>query len=528
MNQFLNKLHRELRPSATSKHYYNDFIAIGMDLRNRKNKLILHHYEVCYKGTLLILSKNEIHTFLKLLDETLEERLILFTNSINDLNVYLKADLRFNTFCRNTATNFTYKAYFLKHIEFRSTKELLQKEYKTKELEKEMRKYTDYKNLPRTITGFTRRLMKEKLPVCGETYFTEDLAAKVDSIYKGGIMVCYDYWKNDLIENVDSYDVISEYPSMFLLYNYPTKFHKGNVDELKRYLRKGLACIITIQLHDFELECNTFPYMLEQMTRAKGKEITVTDLDFRRIVKYYKLKFDITSVYISEYAPLPKEVTDFVIEQFKVKNSIDKRKDPFQYQMAKIRLNSIYGIMCQNPFKYGKSIWEYNAEEHQWNWLWGVWTAALGRHHIYSLLESVSSASVCYIDTDCIKGQDLYGVEEFNDRVLKRLRYRGFDVICGILKKENKYPMKAVFKKMKTYATQDGDEFKVVMSGVVSETREKEVGNIENFLNDDFIIEKGYKQKILDTDYIFEYYAPVGDLSNIMDMISIKGGVRIC
>lgn len=86
------------------------------------------------------------------------------------------------------------------------------------------------------------------------------------------------------------------------------------------------------------------------------REIVITNLDFKIIEKDYDFKIKLIKEIIPFFSaePLPDDLRNLIMEKFNNKEKYTKGSE--EYEQAKIFLNSIFGLFCQNQMKYNNAI----------------------------------------------------------------------------------------------------------------------------------------------------------------------------
>lgn len=138
---------------------------------------------------------------------------------------------------------------------------------------------------------------------------------------------------------------------------------------------------------------------------------TFTDLDFRIIQRDYDYIIEEFTHFIPFEAcqKLPGSLRGYIKEQFTVKERFEEGSA--EYEEAKIFLNSIFGLFCQNHLVYGKSADCFTAKQRPL--VIGVFVAAYGRFFLWDIARQHNPLAW---DTDGFKTEDTLDLDLFNER----------------------------------------------------------------------------------------------------------------
>ena len=333
--------------------------------------------------------------------------------------------------------------------------------------------HDNLETIPMTSTGYVRRRCRNacrKNPhyrdkVFIKTKMTEKVYELLKETARGGNTHANRHMSGRIFHEVDSYDVVSSYPTQMVLQKFPmTKFQPyGEIDnkgEL-RTLLDSKACLFRATFTELKVNQNTtIPYIPLAKVLCHGKglrmdngrilqceyvTITLTDIDYKIISKQYTWKDEyITDMHISEYDYLPEELRGVIMEYYKdkceLKWSIENETDgekleelEYFYGKKKNELNGIFGMTYTDPIR--ETITE--NEDGQWEsepadiaselekfyksrnsflfYAWGVWVTARARDWLQILLDTADSSvnglgmASIYCDTDSCKG---VGIDE--------------------------------------------------------------------------------------------------------------------
>lgn len=298
---------------------------------------------------------------------------------------------------------------------------------------------------PMTSTGYVRRDAKRAV-ANGKKNLARDIFPEY-RVYKllregfrGGDTHANRYYSGKIIENVKSKDRSSSYPDVLCNCQYPiSEFleEEPNTERLFELMEKrGKACLFRCHFKNIALtnELNGFPYLpRDKCSRIAGDEIdngrilkagyietVLTDIDFRIVLKEYKWEsFEVLELYSARYGYLPREIINLNIMYYRKKTELkDVEGKELFYMKSKNKLNSIYGMMAQNPVRktilfdgvsftpddeYVECV-EYEKVKHKsfLCYQWGVWTTAWARYRLREGLW-ICGAGAVYVDTDSVK-----------------------------------------------------------------------------------------------------------------------------
>lgn len=300
--------------------------------------------------------------------------------------------------------------------------------------------------IPLTSTGYVRRdtknaVRKERRGLAKEIAPDYELYTLLREAFRGGNCHANRFYAGKILHDVKSKDRSSSYPDVLCNCKFPiSRFVKEDkaglkvVEELTNL--RGKALIFRVALYDVKLSnwwwgC---PYLAKDKCRrieggvidngrvlsADYLETTVTDVDWKIITGEYTFTdaaaFDI---YSARYGYLPRPIIQTNIKYYRLKTELKNVPgQDLMYQKSKNKLNSIYGMMAQNPVKEsilfldGEFVIDPEADKEQllneYNakaflaYQWGVWCTAWAR---YRLEEGIILAKegFVYCDTDSVK-----------------------------------------------------------------------------------------------------------------------------
>lgn len=382
--------------------------------------------------------------------------------------------------------------------------------------------YEHIANIPLTQTGKIRRKVRS---VCfkNEKYNFMIKKLSLDVIeyqmlvnaFMGGFTHCNAMYTENICDDVTSFDFTSSYPTVMIAEKYPmSKGKKIYVDSLQQ-LKELIAnyCLIV----DLEFNKIKSSFLWEniislskcrnvknplinngRIVSADSLRLTVTDIDFLNIEKFYKwenIKIGVVYIYKRDY--LPKEIISCILELYTAKTTLKgvEGKEN-EYLHSKELLNSIYGMcvtsIIHDTHTFDNEKWvtvqsnineeieKYNNDKNRFLFYpWGVWVTAYARNNLYTgILEC--KQDYIYSDTDSIKILNAENHKEYFERynkwITKKLetaiQYHGFD-------KNILYP-KTIKNEIKPLGIWDFDGFykRFKTLGAKRYMNEKENGNL--------------------------------------------------
>lgn len=368
---------------------------------------------------------------------------------------------------------------------------------------------------PLTSTGYVRRDAK-KAVTNGKKSLARDIWPEykvyklLRSAFRGGDTHANRYYAGKIIKNVKSMDRSSSYPDVLCNCKYPISEFLPEAPEVKRLYdlieKKGKACLFRCHFRNIRLidDLNGFPYLPKdkadhltgeiidngRILKASYLETVLTDVDFRIIIKEYQWDcFEVIELYSARYGYLPGEIINLNIDYYIKKTTLKGVEgSELLYMKSKNKLNSIYGMMAQNPIQHSvifngvdfeplkdfDEVAEYEKAKRKafLCYQWGVWTTALARYRLREGLWIVKEAAI-YVDTDSIKYIGDFDINEYNKRRIDDSKAsgsfatdpKGTTHYMGVFEDEGVY-QEFVTMGAKKYAFKKNDKLEVTVSGV--------------------------------------------------------------
>jgi hypothetical protein len=300
-------------------------------------------------------------------------------------------------------------------------------------------------SFPLTSTGYVRRDAKEAMRQVSHTFVSAQLPdyrayTMCSEAFRGGNTHANRYYADQILHNVKSADRSSSYPDVLCNCQFPVSafFHAGGItyDELLDLINvRKKAVIMRVSMTNVRLRDPYWgsPYLSRDKCRnihealydngrilqADYIETTITDIDFKIILSEYDfddfVPFDVCH---ARYGNLPKPLIETTIKYYEDKTSL-KGLDgqELYYIKSKNKLNSIYGMMAQDPVKQTIDFIDNDFWKHSDNpeelliasnkkaflcYQWGVWTTAWARYRLEEGIRLAGDGFV-YSDTDSVK-----------------------------------------------------------------------------------------------------------------------------
>ena len=309
-------------------------------------------------------------------------------------------------------------------------------------------------SIPLTSTGYVRRNAKRAMRENVHHSFVYSILPDFETYqalreaFRGGNTHANRYIEGDIVENVHSADRSSSYPAVMCNCEFPmTQFvpilkKDLNAEYITRCMTiRHKALLLRIRIEDLRLR-NKFwgcPYLSSDKCRncddvidtfdngrilsAHRIETTVTDIDLKIIMEEYTGKISFLQGWYASYKKLPQSLINEVIKYYKDKTELKGVKgQEIYYDKAKALLNSLYGMMAQDPVKHslifrqcgdwdeddkpGIELLGKSNERAFLAYQWGVWVTAHSRMALEEgirLVHETEGADFVYCDTDSVK-----------------------------------------------------------------------------------------------------------------------------
>lgn len=418
--------------------------------------------------------------------------------------------------------------------------------------------------IPYTSTGYVRRDAKfvtRRIRKAISTLLPDvETYEMLRYAFRGGNTHANRFCSNYVLNNcVCSFDRSSSYPDVMVNCMFPTTpFITCAVTDLDSIAcMKKYAYLIDIDLDNVSLKDGvSIPYLcqndyiyIEHGVFDNGRVLTashihmcITDIDLDIIRKQYNFTYTINKCMRSGYGKLPQCLRELCVEYYDRKTQLKGVEGKeLEYSLNKALLNSIYGMMAQDPGKHsilfdGNEATEDDKETcellkskgFKLPYQWGVWVSAWGRYRLQQGIDIADIAGndcMVYCDTDSVKFIKNENSLKLFDKLNKKLKEeskksgayakdpKGITHYMGVYECETSKEENQVYKKFKTmgakrYAYEDSKGLHITIAGVNKVTGVKELKSIENF-NDGFLFEDAGKTSACycdepDADYIIK------------------------
>ena len=338
--------------------------------------------------------------------------------------------------------------------------------------------------MPLTSTGYVRRDCKEAL----KDYYMELRALKPNEeqyrllrlCFRGGNTHANAYKVGRVLQNLDSFDISSSYPTQQLTQMFPVKpfkwldianrTPKKRIERVFMFIGLNYAVVGVYQFKNIRLkkQREPIPYISLSKCDAIGKEgglelltdngrvlqagymeISLTEIDLEIILNQYTFdEFDCIKAMVAEKGMLPVEYRNVIQNYFNKKTALkgDNTEDgKYMYTKSKNMLNAVYGMSATDPVH---SVVTYDPlhqieKEHEGDFYksdyddftekelekllknapfpyqWGVYTTALARKQLQNAI-NLCGDKLVYVDTDSVKVEKGVDLSILNEKLKKR------------------------------------------------------------------------------------------------------------
>lgn len=303
----------------------------------------------------------------------------------------------------------------------------------------------DLYTIPRTSTGWVRKDVKRAMRKVNYKYLREiqpdfDLYLALREAFRGGNTHANRFYVGDTLHNVASVDESSAYPFVLTCCEFPVgpfafigTAEAAELEKLMQVRKKALLFRVAFWDIDLQDPLQGCPYLTLDKSRnvknavidngriikADYLETTLTDIDYKIVTNMYRWS-DVYAFHVwrSRYGPLPAPLRGEICKYYSMKTGMkDVEGMELYYNKSKARLNSIYGMMAQNPVK--QTISYINGEfvlgdkpepellaaftrRAFTSYAWGVWCTSWSRFFLQEGIDACGTDFV-YTDTDSVK-----------------------------------------------------------------------------------------------------------------------------
>lgn len=310
--------------------------------------------------------------------------------------------------------------------------------------------YRDHDNLqtiPLTSTGYVRRDAKRAMRMAGRKMVRDsqpDLETyrMLREAFRGGNTHANRYFSGKILRNVSSADRSSSYPDVLCNCKFPMgrfrELEAPTLQMIERLIRQRRAVLFRFAVWGITMldPFDGFPYLSGAKCRevigacydngrilsAEYLETTVTDVDFGIIRDQYQWDdIQILDALYTWYGYLPRPLVLTTIEYYTTKTGLKDVEGQEQfYEKSKNLLNSLYGMMAQDPVKQTidflaedpqqfverrddiGELLEKHSKRAFLCYQWGVWITAWARLRLQEGL-NLAGHNAVYCDTDSVK-----------------------------------------------------------------------------------------------------------------------------
>ena len=388
----------------------------------------------------------------------------------------------------------------------------------------------NFYSLPYTSTGYVRRDVKAAMymnPLAKNTYPDFETYQLLKWAFRGGDTHANRWYAGKILENVKSFDRSSSYPDVMINRKFPsTAWRDYDTRRYQKAVKDGYACLMHLLLMDVELKnkyCGN-PYIPlakckhvvgelvdnGRILSAKHLEICCTDIDYAILMDQYKFQAECISLKVSDYAELPQEFKDVIIDLYRKKTELKGVEGmEAEYALSKTKINACYGMCVQDPVK--QTILYKNGtfilDEHRTPqeklatakrkaflpYAVGVWVTAWARKALNDGIKIVGQENFVYCDTDSVKFVGEADFSKFNQACVYQDEItgayaqdkKGVTHYMGVYEEEPTYKRFATIGAKKyAYEDQDG-KLHITIAGVNKAKGAEELarrGGLESFV----------------------------------------------
>ena len=331
---------------------------------------------------------------------------------------------------------------------------------------KELEVYEDVRHIPTTNTGKVRRELYDLVikdfkyrSIVKKSINTNPIIYnRLCEAFIGGYTHANWIYADEVLKNVDSYDISSSYPFVLCTFKYPSNEFKECGIRRREDMSNRFAYLLVVKFTDVESKYfNNFisaskcrnirgaKYDNGRIISAKEFEMTLTDIDFYFYLDTYKCKYEILECYYSTLAYLPKKLIEFILDKYIGKTELKNIEGrEMEYSRIKSMYNAIFGMTVTNTVRDNV---KYHDEDGTWSeeeltneeiiqkleaekkkgflsFSTGVWCTAYARNNLLRRVIKLDD-NVVYCDTDSAKlvqGYDKKVFEDYNNGVKIRIK----------------------------------------------------------------------------------------------------------
>ena len=384
--------------------------------------------------------------------------------------------------------------------------------------------------IPLTSTGYVRRDVKK---VVGnyKSYIMDiqpdfHVFQLLRWAFRGGDTHANRYYANRILENVKSADRSSSYPDVAVNCRFPCKrfnvINSPSIEKVMEHMERDRAVLMKVAITVIRLidDGEGNPYIARHKCQVQGGVFdngrilsadyivtVITDIDLKIILDMYEWDdIVVEEAYYSAYGKLPRPLVELFIQYYLDKTELKGVEgQELNYMLSKAKVNSIYGLMAQNPLKgeqkYNsdyETLWEVEENETKeaydeaikkavLPYQWGVWITAWARFRLHEGIK-LSGNGFVYADTDSVKYLGKVSWDEYNkERMSASIESgayatdrKGVVHYMGVYEPDGTYTRFCTMG-AKKYAYEENENLGVTISGVNKKKGAKELVRLENF-----------------------------------------------
>lgn len=350
----------------------------------------------------------------------------------------------------------------------------------------------DIATIPLTSTGYVRREFREVMKknernrrIFEELRLTPAQYQLCKLAFRGGNTSSNTLYVDELLTDIDSFDIQSSYPAAMLMDKFPmSKFMRVTINSREKFDKyiNTKACLFRIVIEDLRVKnLFTIPYIARakcvsikngkygngRVLSADRIEMVVTDVDWKIIEKHYEMGQKVVpEMYVATYGYLPldfrKQLLYYFIQKCELKHKLELLEEQglehteeyadtkYLYNKFKNRINAAYGMMVTDiaspEIGFEDGTWEsydidlasaldkyYRSNNSFLSYQHGVWVTANARKRLQDMLDVVGIDCV-YIDTDSIKciGDHREEFARANEKHYELMRDVGLDITVTV------------------------------------------------------------------------------------------------
>lgn len=387
--------------------------------------------------------------------------------------------------------------------------------------------------IPLTSTGYVRRDVKRAMARWSRIAIRKmqpdpECYRALREEFGGGDTHANRYMAGEILPDVGSWDRSSSYPDVLVNCRYPMspwrRWSRLSVKELHRLKKLDMALLMRVRFTGLRLRsptlgdpplsyskcrrCDVYRLDNGRVLYAESLETTINDVDLIRLQDAYCWdEMEILAGWYSSYDWLPDPLRQLIIIYYKRKTELKGvAGQELFYDLSKALLNSIYGMMAQDPvkqdtifngvdFEQGPEDLEGKLAAHArkafTSYAWGCWCTSWARLRLWEGIR-LAGRDFAYCDTDSVKALGDLDIDAYNRQRVKDSTASGAYAddpagvrhYMGVFEYEGRYKQFATLGAKKYCYVDQSDELHITIAGVGKKrgARElQEAGGIEAF-----------------------------------------------